>query len=91
MYKIRDINTGLFSTGTSRYKFNKKGKIFNGLGGVRSHLNMIAAENARKSNVKPWELTWEELAAFIPLNWEIVEYKEEILSEKLAFDVYLCR
>lgn len=75
-YKVRDKNTGLFSTGGCSYAgrpgencyqprpngWSKKGKIWTGLGPLRTHLN---------------QFYW------IPENWEVVEYEYTLTKETL--------
>jgi hypothetical protein len=41
VYKIRNKITGLFSTGGMEPKFNKKGKVWNGIGPLKNHLHQF--------------------------------------------------
>lgn len=40
VYKIRKKSDGLFSTGGSRPRFTKKGKVWASIGHIRNHLNL---------------------------------------------------
>jgi predicted SpoU family rRNA methylase len=59
VWKIRDKNTGLFSTGSSYPNWKKKGgKTWNRIGDLKCHLTM------HRNNVKG-----------IPDNWEVCEFR----------------
>jgi hypothetical protein len=61
LYKIRDINTGLFSTGGRYPRWTKTGKTWSCEGHVKAHLTMYSdKEYNKKQNT-------------IPENWEVIE------------------
>ena len=63
VFKIRDRDTGLFSTGGMRpVTFTKVGKTWSTAGHLKSHLTMWADQGYRKPPLP------------IPLSWEIVEF-----------------
>jgi len=41
IFKIRDPNTGLFSSGGMSPSFSKKGKVWKGIGPLKNHLNLV--------------------------------------------------
>lgn len=47
MYKIRDKNTGLFSKGSSYIGFSKAGKVWNGMGPLKNHINALSGSGQR--------------------------------------------
>lgn len=57
-YKIRDRDTGLFSTGGCDPGWNKIGKTWSTEGQVKSHLKMWSSEGAYKHKKVPesWEV-----------------------------------
>ena len=67
IYRIRDTVTGLFSKGgadanTSHWQWGKTGKIWKGIGPLRSHLNQfLPGGDAREKG--------------IPTTWEVLEYE----------------
>lgn len=66
VYKVRDKDTGLYSSGGSKPKWSKKGKTWGNKGAVTNHLNMFCN-------------SWSEDVKDLPEEWEIVEMiiKEE--------------
>lgn len=64
-YKIRDLNTGLFSTGGLNPNWTKKGKVWNNIGHVKASL--VGFNKMGKGGRKGTEIS-------IPRNWEVVEY-----------------
>lgn len=65
IYKIRDMQTGLFSTGGYCPTWNKQGKIWSTLGKVKSHLTMCQRNAYYRSNTLNSQF------------WEVVEYSVE--------------
>ena len=47
LYKIRDVNTGLFSTGGMDPNWTTKGKTWTGLGSLKSHLRQFVTYEQR--------------------------------------------
>lgn len=67
-YKIRDINTGLFSNGGLVPSFSKKGKTWNNIGHVKASLVGYSKHTAFvPGKGKVAQNT-------IPRTWEVVEY-----------------
>ena len=53
MFKIRDRETGLYSTGGYHPRWTKAGKVWRGSGALRNHLSLA------KSRRMPGMLSWE--------------------------------
>ena len=54
-YKIRDLSTGLYSTGGSHPRWTKRGKVWHTLGTLKLHLKNVA--RATRAPVSPlWEI-----------------------------------
>lgn len=64
-YKIRNLTTGLYSSGGLTPSWNKRGKTWNNIGHIKSHLTGYKA-HGKKS---------------IPREWEVVEYAFEKARE----------
>lgn len=80
LFKIRDKNTGLFSTGGMYPSWTTKGKTWNGMGPLKSHLNQfMKSKNYSKERFNQ-----------IPDNWEVVKIKfiEENVEILKAKDLY---
>lgn len=84
-YKIRDKNTGLFSTGGVSPKWTKKGKVWTSEGHVKSHLTLLKEHHKYRTcsgwgNKHAIALEWT-----CPKNWEIVvTVYEEIFTKSYA-------
>jgi len=77
VYKIRNKETGLFSTGGSIPRWKKVGKTWSGLGPVTNHLVMWCEKYDYKRGKK--------IIADIPNEWEIVKYElKEDVAESWA-------
>lgn len=83
IYRIRDTATGLFSKGGSDANvakgsscWSKKGKVWNGLGPLRLHLNMFLEDGHCTTKG-------------IPSTWEVIEYElvETELSAKPVHEI----
>ena len=48
IYKIKRLSDGLYSTGGTRFAFNKKGKVWTSIGGLKNHLNMFGDYGKKK-------------------------------------------
>jgi hypothetical protein len=69
-YKIKDFTTGLYSGGGLTPVFNKRGKAWNNLGHVKSHLIGIKKNN--EVNAKQhWAKTYEPVTM---TNWVVEEF-----------------
>ena len=78
-YKIRDINTGLYSTGGIVPKWNKRGKTWNNLGHVKAHLVGV-----RHNNPNTITRTWEvEEFVFSQDNKTVISIEELVLQTGL--------
>lgn len=62
VYKIRDLKTGLFSSGGSYPTWSKNGKIWTTLGKCKSHLSMFKSD-------------WGAKLGFPSPFWEVVEFE----------------
>lgn len=60
-YKIRDRNTGLFSTGGVTPSWTKRGKTWNSEGALKSHLTLLQEYSTYSR--KKWQC---------PDNWDVV-------------------
>jgi hypothetical protein len=79
VFKIRDKNTGLFSTGGCQPDFNKEGKTWMSIGHIKNHLHQFI----RTIYNNDWSTHKEENR--IPEEWEVIEYERtetEITSLK---------
>lgn len=54
VYKIQN-KTGLFSTGGSNPTFNKKGKIWTGIGPLKNHFACVLHHKPSASTYNPYE------------------------------------
>ena len=77
VYKIRNKETGLFSTGGSAPRWKKVGKTWSGLGPVTNHLVMWCEKYDYKKGGR--------IIVDIPDEWEIVKYElREDVAESWA-------
>ena len=67
VYKIRDRNTGLYSTGGVRPAWTAKGKTWSTLAPVKAHLSQFAEYYPWPNNKKLFRLN-------VPESWEIVTF-----------------
>ena len=77
MYKIRDKNTGLFSSGGMTPKWSTIGKTYNNLGTLKSHLRQHISHYTSEKGRHYKDL---------PENWELVEY-DIIESDGISLDI----
>ena len=71
LYKIRDVNTGLFSTGGMDPNWTTKGKTWTGLGPLKSHLRQFVTYEQLKNGQTDYHTQINK----IPENWEVVKIK----------------
>lgn len=64
VYKIRDSKTGLYSTGGTKPKWSKRGKVWVSLGALKSHLTL-------------YRTGWARLHKKIPSTWIVEEFSNE--------------
>jgi len=77
LFKIRDKNTGLYSSGGMSPNWTSKGKTWNGMGPLKSHLNQfMKSKNYSKERYNK-----------IPENWEVIKIKL-IESEVIKMDAH---
>jgi len=69
VYKIRDKNTGLFSTGGTQPDWNKEGKTWMSIGHIKNHLHQFIYTEYNFD----WTSHTEENK--IPQEWEVVQYE----------------
>lgn len=78
VFKIRDKETGLFSTGGMRpVTFTRTGKTWSTAGHLKSHLTMWADQGYQKEPLP------------IPQNWEIVEFIQ--IENPMPFAEFISR
>jgi hypothetical protein len=70
LYKVRDINTGLFSTGGYYPGWTNKGKTWSGVGPLKSHLNF----HKKKGKIGNWEVVVYEVFESAKISIADVEY-----------------
>lgn len=83
-YRIKNTATGLYSTGGVVPRWNKKGKVWNNIGHIKSHITGVKAyANPKKFSIKPPTQsmrTWEiEEAVFNKTSVKIIPIAEVIL------------
>lgn len=77
-YKIRDKDTGLFSTGGYYPSWTKTGKSWKRLNHLKCHLNLwIRDDNG-------YVPKWRRDRYYIPLRWEVVRYTYRYESEEVV-------
>jgi len=73
IYKIKDTNTGLFSTGGMSPRWTKNGKVWNSIGSLKCHLRQFMATKKVKDTSGYYVTDWKVLYNKIPHNWEVIE------------------
>jgi hypothetical protein len=80
IYKIRDPETGLFSTGGTRPEWHKTGKIWKQLGHLKAHLNQVRTPVSQRRYGRPLaDYTNAEIVTF-----EMVETEAKPVAELQA-------
>ena len=85
IYRIRRKSDGLFSGGGMNPKFTKRGKIWQGLGPLKNHLNCLLKMHLEALRIKRNEKYWGHSEyqnyneSFVYENCELIEY---VLEEK---------
>ena len=74
LFKIRDKNTGLYSTGGMSPRWTKRGKTWNQLNHLKTHLRQFL-QHPRKYNGSYMDVDWKILINNIPESWEVVKIK----------------
>ena len=70
MFKIRDRETGLYSTGGYHPRWTKAGKVWRGSGALRNHLWL--AKSRRMPGVLSWEVIEPSLSVVASCTlWEL--------------------
>jgi hypothetical protein len=75
VYKIRDNETGLYSTGGYYFKFHKVGKTWTTLGHVKQHISMIS-DYYFGSDMGEWEIVEYDLTEV--RHWPVAEFAKEV-------------
>lgn len=92
IYKIKDKDTGLYSTGGMEPSWTKRGKTWNQINFVKIHLRQFCSDRrvTKETMNKPvWEREWEnKWANRIPLNWLVVELSTQGIVEVEAHTLY---
>lgn len=70
-YKVKDITTGLYSCGGVEPIFNKRGKTWNNIGHIKSHLIGVKQHMETQQN-RQWAAKPAKEYKFA--NWEIQEF-----------------
>ena len=65
VYKIRDKETGLFSTGGLSPTWSRTGKVWQRIGHVRSHINQLVNEKTIPSAYKNAEIVEAEITEIL--------------------------
>ena len=73
IFKIKDKNTGLFSTGTKHPTWTKKGKIWNQINHIKTHLRQFCDEKITWTGLNDFEYSTKWINN-IPENWLVFEY-----------------
>lgn len=77
IYKIRDKDNGLYSTGGTSPRWTKHGKTWNSIGSVKTHINN-------------WSSAYSSNRGEAPQGWEIVEFVlHEEESNKWPVNAYI--
>lgn len=83
VFKIKDSATGLFSTGGMSPDWTKRGKTWNGINHVKSHLRQHC--DYKKT---PTGTDWSSIVNNIPSTWVVVELSVGGVKEYFARDLY---
>lgn len=82
IYKIRDPETGLFSTGGSTPAWHKTGKIWKQLGHIKAHLNQFRSPAERR--IRSWDNTdYADYSKAEIVEFEMVEIDTQPVAELL--------
>lgn len=73
VYKIRHKVSGLWKNGGSWSRWGKKGKVWNGLGPLKLHLNLFRGYDG---------IDWHSSVKSDVPNWEIVEFHQTVAEVK---------
>ncbi len=73
-YKIKDTKTGLYSTGGVNPKFTKKGKVWNNIGHVKSHITLIKQHLEHLKNAQWIPPKHKKELEISMASWKIEEY-----------------
>jgi hypothetical protein len=85
-YKIRDRETGLFSTGGMTPRWNKTGKVWSTEGQLKSHLRLVTEWNTGYGR-KKWHVpeSWEVIALTYTMELQDTHsYSARALAERPA-------
>lgn len=93
VYKIKDENTGLFSTGGIEPKWTKRGKTWSQLNHVKNHLRLFCSDSEWVTNTDQRELRWQGKLVKrwinnIPSNWIVIKLSESGIQELSAKQMY---
>jgi hypothetical protein len=80
VFKIRRKADGLYSTGGGEPRWNKKGKVWNGIGQLKNHLNLFKPQfkgdvDTTAHTYKGCEIVWFELELAEIGSVEVVTFK----------------
>lgn len=80
IFRIRRKTDGLYSTGGQNPKFTKKGKIWQGLGPLKNHLNLLLQEHMTSLRLKRDDKSYRHEqfkdynSVFVYQECELIEY-----------------
>lgn len=93
-FRIRRKSDGLFSVGGQSPKFTKKGKIWQGLGPLKNHLNLLLQDYMRNLRFKrdqkhPYYESYKNFdVVFIYQDCELVEYEPTETAVTNLMDIF---
>lgn len=83
IYKVRRQTDGLYSTGGIAPTFSEKGKVWNTLGALKNHLNLLNKSGAscyQDCEIVPIEVTYRETKATPMIDF--IEDRQRLNAEK---------
>ena len=85
IFKIKDAETGLFSTGGASPRWTSKGKTWNGLNHIKSHLRQQCSYKKLQTTNQYGipDTDWKTMVNKIPTNWIVIE----LISDGVKTDV----
>jgi hypothetical protein len=85
VYKIRDKETGLFSTGGMDPTFTKKGKVWTGIGPLKAHITMHRRHVLTEEELAQmrWGCRLHDISKDYLQDIEIIEYDFSTGTERV--------
>ncbi len=90
VYKIRDKDTGLYSTGGYQPKWNSRGKTWNNLGAAKNHINNWCGGSYGKIKLAPdsWEIVEIVIKEEEANTWPVNDYINEVKRRRQIKETY---